>query len=264
MLMKRMALVALTVILTISCFSASAFAAAKTTEAIKGTPTIDGTIDSIWKNAKSVKTDAVCEDNGGTATGKFSTMWDDKCLYVLAQVTDKLVTDKAVDPWNKDCIEVFLDELNEKAATYDTNDGQYRINFKNEVSGGGAFEAETFVSAAKEVKGGYVIEAAIPWVALKGKAAVGTIVGYDVQVADDSTGTGIRDSVRDWNDNAADKYCNTSSYGTLKLVEAAAAAAALPTTGSAIPMPIIMSIGLCLLAAGMFIVARKMKTAENC
>ncbi|MEN6315048.1 MAG: sugar-binding protein [Clostridiaceae bacterium] len=262
MLMKRLALVVLTVILTISCFSGSAFAAAKTIEAIKGTPTIDGTIDSVWKSAKSVKTASWASDEGPWATGKFSVMWDENYLYVLAQVTDKLVTDKAVDPWNKDCIEIFLDELNEKAATYDANDGQYRINFKNETSGGGAFKADTFKSAAKVVTGGYVIETAIPWVALKGKAAVGTIAGIDFQVADDSTGTGIRDGVCCWNDGAADKYCNTSSYGNLKLVEVATAAA-LPTTGSEIPVPVIMAIGLCLLAAGMFLVIRKKRTPQS-
>jgi len=262
MFMKRVALVVMTVILTISCFSGTVFAAAKTTEAIKGTPTIDGTVDSCWKGAKSVKTASWASDEGPWATGKFSTMWDENYLYVLAQVTDKLVTDKAAEPWNKDCIEIFLDELNEKAATYDTNDGQYRVNFKNETSGGGAFKADTFKSAAKVVTGGYVIEAAIPWVALKGKAAVGTIAGIDFQVADDSTGTGVRDGVCCWNDGAADKYANTSSFGNLKLVEVATAAA-LPTTGSEIPVPVVMAIGLCLLAAGMFLVARKMRAAQN-
>ena len=262
MFIKRVALVVITVILTISCFSGMVFAAANNTEAIKGTPTIDGTVDSCWKGAKSVKTAKWASDEGPWATGKFSTMWDEKYLYVLAQVSDKLVTDKAANPWDKDCIEIFLDELNEKAAAYDTNDGQYRINFKNETSGGGAFIAETMVSAAKTVTGGYVIEVAIPWVALKGKAAVGTIAGIDFQVADDSTGTGVRDGVCCWNDGAADKYCNTSSYGTIKLVETAAISA-LPTTGSEIPVPVIVSIGLCLLAAGLLLVARKMKTAQN-
>lgn len=262
MFKKRLTLVLLVVALTVSCFSSTVFAAPNQIEAIKGTPTIDGTIDSIWKSAKSVSTDAKTEDNGGTATGKFSTMWDENYIYVLAQVSDKVLSDKAADPWNKDCIEIFLDELNEKAAEYDDNDGQYRINYKNEVSGGGAFNAETFKSAAKVVTGGYVIEAAIPWVALKGYAKVGSVVGIDFQVSDDSTGTGERDSVRNWNDNAGDKYCNTSTYGIAKLA-AAPAAAALPTTGAEIPVPVIMAAALCLLAAGIFLVARKMKAQKN-
>jgi len=265
MLRRKLAFVMLTVLVVTLCLSGVTFAAANTTEAIKGTPTIDGTVDSIWKSAKSVKTASWASDEGPWATSKFSTMWDENYLYVLAQVSDKLVTDKAVDPWNKDCIEIFLDELNEKAATYDANDGQYRINFKNEISGGGAFSSDTFKSAAKTVTGGYIIEAAIPWVALKGKATVGTIAGIDFQVADDSTGTGIRDGVCCWNDGAADKYCNTSSYGNLKLVAAPAAtdAAALPTTGSDIPMPLILTVGLLLLCAGMYFVSRKMRTSQS-
>ncbi|MEN6315900.1 MAG: sugar-binding protein [Clostridiaceae bacterium] len=263
MLRKKLVLATLIVLVVTSCFSTMVFAAANTTEAIKGTPTIDGTVDSCWKGAKSVKTAQWASDKGPWATGKFSTMWDENYLYVLAQVTDKLVTDKAVDPWNKDCIEVFLDELNEKAATYDANDGQYRVNFKNETSGGGAFKADTFKSAAKVVTGGYVIEAAIPWVALKGKAAVGTIAGIDFQVADDSTGTGVRDGVCCWNDGAADKYANTSSFGNLKLVEVATAAA-LPTTGSEIPMPVILAIGLLLLGTGaLSVFCRKSVVQKN-
>jgi len=271
MFMKRLALVVLTVILTISCFSGTVFAAAKSTEAIKGTPKIDGTIDSIWKNAKSVKTAVWTSDEGPWATGKFSTMWDENYFYVLAQVSDKLLSDKSANPWEKDSVDLYLDELNEKIATgMDGNDGQYRVDIKNATSGNGQYDASTLKSAVKEVTGGYVVELAIPWKGLKGTVKAGLTVGFDAQVNDDATGTGIRDGIVCWNDNAADKYQNPSTFGNCKLVDAVVAAAtttttsaALPKTGSDVPTPVILTIGLCLLAAGMFLVTRKIKNAQS-
>ncbi|MEN6315708.1 MAG: sugar-binding protein [Clostridiaceae bacterium] len=269
--MKRLGMVVLTVILTICCFSGSAFAAAKTTEAIKGTPKIDGTIDAIWKNAKTVETKVWVSDEGPWATGKFSTMWDENYFYVLAQVSDKLLSDKSANAWEKDSAEVYLDELNEKIATgMDGNDGQYRADIKNANSGNGQYGVTELKTAVKEVKGGYVVEFAIAWKDLKGKAKAGTIVGFDCQVNDDATGTGIRDGIVCWNDNAADKYQNPSTFGNCKLVDAVVAAAkttatsaVLPTTGSEIPTPVIFAAGLCLLAAGMLLVTRKIKNAQN-
>lgn len=260
---KVLALVVLALLLSL-CLPMVALAAANSSEAIKGTPAIDAKIDAKWKNAKSVKTDKWSSEEGDYATAKVRTMWDEKYFYVLAEVTDKKLSDKSSNPWEKDSVEVFFDEKNEKASEYDSNDGQYRVNYKNETSGGGAFAADTLKSAAATTDTGYIVEMGIPWVALKGSVSVGTVVGFDVQVNDDSLGMGLRSGIVCWNDNAGDKYCNASTLGDIKLVEApASTAAALPTTGSYIPTPVILAIGLCLLAGGALLVLRKKKVTAK-
>lgn len=214
---RRFVMVMLAVLIMTSCFSGMAYAQTNETEAIRGTPTLDGAIDPIWEGANIVKTDKWASDEG-YATAEARTMWDDDYFYVLMQVTDKLLSDASANPWEKDSVEVFFDELNEKAEAYDGNDGQYRVNYKNETSGGGVFNAETFKSAAAEADGGYIVEMAIPWTELKGKVAADTIVGFDAQVNDDALGTGVRSGIVCWNDNAGDKYCNASTLGNVKLV----------------------------------------------
>lgn len=265
---KRMLALVLTVFTAVFCLSAGAFAATNTADAVKGTPSVDGKVDAIWKSAAILKTDKwVSAEDSSYATAKLRTMWDENYFYVLAEVTDAKLSDKSANPWEKDSVEIFFDELNEKAAAYDANDSQIRVNYKNETSGGGAFDASTLKSAAKTTTSGYILEMAIPWVALKGAAKVGTVVGFDAQVNDDSLGMGIRSGTVCWNDNAGDKYCNAATLGNIKLAGAPAAtadasAATLPTTGSSVPIPLIAISGICLLGAGMLLVWRKQQTSR--
>jgi len=57
--------------------------------AIKGTPTIDGKVDSLWSKAETISVDTFSVGtSGATATAKV--LWDEKYIYVLAEVKDNL------------------------------------------------------------------------------------------------------------------------------------------------------------------------------
>jgi len=58
-------------------------------------------------------------------SGRFKVMWDDKQLYILAEITDDKLFDSHANPlqnyWDDDCLEVFIDE--------DKSGGNHQFNF---------------------------------------------------------------------------------------------------------------------------------------
>jgi endo-1,4-beta-xylanase len=184
-------------------------------EAVQGTPIVDGIEDALWAGADEITTGTwVLGTSGATASVK--TMWDAGHLYVLAKVSDPLLSKASANPWEQDSVEVFVDQNNGKTASYEADDGQYRVNYENTRSFGGAASAAKIVSATQLVEGGYVVEAAIAIDAVEARA--GTLLGFDVQVNDDGAGNGVRSSVATWNDPTGDSFRNTSRLGVLRLV----------------------------------------------
>ena len=88
-------------------------------------------------------------------------LWDASHLYVLAHVTDPLLSTASANPWEEDSIEVFLDQNNGKTSSYQADDGQFRVNYENTQSFGGSAGPGRIASATQVVPGGYVVEAAI-------------------------------------------------------------------------------------------------------
>ncbi|HHX59225.1 MAG TPA: hypothetical protein GX707_00565 [Epulopiscium sp.] len=188
--------------------------AMKVTEAVKGTPTIGKNIDSIWDTANEITTDIYTQNTTG-AKAKIKTLWDEDYLYVLAKVADPKLSDTNVNPWEQDSIEVFIDENLNRTDYYQSDDVQYRINFKNLVTINGGPENLEFKSVAKVIDGGYYIEMCIPHTIEPFK--VGKIMGFDVQVNDDH-GSGQRGSMANWYDETGSGYQNTKNFGTIILV----------------------------------------------
>jgi len=197
----------------------------KLTTAIKGTPVIDGVADAIWADATEIETDVWVEGTGG-ATAKVRTMWDENRLYVYAVVSDTLLSKASANTWEQDSIEVFIDQNNAKAASYEADDGQFRINFDNEQSFNGpvasaaTLRSATFIIPADQtllMEGAYIVEAAITLT--EAMPQPGVFIGFDFQVNDDADGNGSRDSVAIWNDPTGQSYQNTSRLGVLQFVE---------------------------------------------
>ncbi|OPJ54941.1 endo-1,4-beta-xylanase [Clostridium oryzae] len=186
----------------------------KLTYAIKGTPVVDGSIDKIWGNAAAAETNKLVQGTSGS-TAKVRTMWDEKYLYVLADVTDNNLSKKSNNSWEQDSVEIFIDQLNDKATAYDSNDGQYRINFDNEKSFGGNCDTADFKSATSKTATGYIVEAAIPLNVLTPKA--GDMLGVDFQVNNDEDGDGTRDSIATWCDSTGMSWSSTSNFGNVLL-----------------------------------------------
>ena len=190
--------------------------AIRLTVAVRGTPIVDGDEDAVWADAAENET-AVWVVGESGATARVKTLWDDEHLYVLAVVSDSLLSKASANAWEQDSFEVFLDQNNAKTTWYQSDDGQYRINFDNEQSFNGAAAPELITSATRVVPGGYVVELAIKLDAITPQK--GTLIGFDFQINDDKDGDGVRDSVVTWNDPTNQAYQDTSRLGVLQLVE---------------------------------------------
>ncbi len=183
------------------------------TEAVYGTPEIDGTADDVWTDAPTVKTDVYTAGSGATANVK--TMWDKDYIYVLAEVTDPKLSKTSINTYEQDSVEIFFDENNNKTVAYQADDIQCRVNFDNEKSVTDGFNISAFESATSITSTGYIVEFAIP--STLGGFYTNQVIGFDAQVNDDD-GSGQRTSIANWNDETGLGYTNTSQYGVMKLI----------------------------------------------
>jgi endo-1,4-beta-xylanase len=184
-------------------------------EVRRGTPVVDGVQDPIWSGATEIATNTWVLGTSGS-TARVKTLWDSGNLYVLAHVTDTVLSKASANPWEQDSVEVFLDQDNGKTSQYQGDDGQFRVNYENTQTFGGSATATRIASATRVVPGGYDVELAITFDAIEPRG--GTLIGFDFQVNDDGLGNGVRSSVVTWNDPTGESFRNTSRFGVLKLV----------------------------------------------
>ncbi|MBR1554797.1 MAG: endo-1,4-beta-xylanase, partial [Oscillospiraceae bacterium] len=182
-------------------------------EAVQGTPTIDGEIDDIWSTAKTININTYSMGNGATGTAKI--LWDNKNIYVLAEVKDPVLSKASNNTYEQDTVEIFLDENNHKSTAYEADDIQVRTNFDNEKSITDGLSTDRFTSATAKTADGYLVEFAIP--STLGGFKANQIVGFDAQVNDDGTGDGKRTSIANWFDLSGMGYTDVSGLGLLKL-----------------------------------------------
>ena len=181
----------------------------------KGTITVDGELDDAWNDAVEVtlgnKTDAP------QASATFKVLWDENYLYTYAIVKDADMNKDSEQVHEQDSIEVFIDETNSKAAEYNDATKQYRINYANEHSfNGEKCVEENETTFAKEVEGGYVVEAAFKWTEVT--PAAGSYIGIELQI-NDASSEGIRIGTVTWNDITNQCWSSPACYGTAMLVE---------------------------------------------
>ncbi|ACB74389.1 Endo-1,4-beta-xylanase [Opitutus terrae PB90-1] len=179
----------------------------------RGTPTIDGEQDRVWRTATEIVTNRFAFGTSG-ATAHVKLLWDSGHVYLYATVADPVLSKASPNPWEEDSVEIFVDPNNAQTTSYQSDDAQYRVNFDNEVSAGGTSSVARIVSATRRVSGGYVVEAAIAIDA--GETVRGSALGFDLQVNDDSGG-GTRTSVATWNDESGNAYQDTSQFGAIIL-----------------------------------------------
>lgn len=181
----------------------------RTARAAKGTVKVDGVVDDAWKAAPVHETDRVAMGEN-PARGSFRFLWDDSCLYVLAEVRDPVVSVANAHPWEQDSVEVFIDRNNNKGK-YGPDDNQYRVSVMGlETHDHGS--ARGFLSVAKVVPGGYLVEMAIPF----RRAKEGQISGLDFQVNDDD-GSGYRTGISSFFDIGNMNWQGTATFANLVL-----------------------------------------------
>ncbi len=178
-----------------------------------GTPSVDGEMDPVWKDAIEITPNIWVQGIVGPAV-KVRTLWDEKNLYVYAQVAGR----SSESLWEKDSMDVYLDRKNDKAKIIGEDDSYYRFGFDNNVGYGKGTHAESLHSQVKALENGYVIEASIAWDMVT--PAEGSLVGFDIQLNSDYNRDGSKDSAVTWNDSTGLSDQSTEGYGVLRLVKA--------------------------------------------
>lgn len=184
----------------------------------KGTVTIDGEKGSIWDTAVSVPLQI---NTGAAAEGQLRLLWDIDNLYIYAEIKDSEVN--AGDGQHQDCLEICIDEKNDKSSGYDGNDKWYRISAGGVITAGGENASEDHIVAiTKKTDTGYVIEAGVEWTEFTAK--VHSLVGLELRVKD-ADGKGNLLGILGWADGTDAVMESPALFGTAQLAVAAEAVA---------------------------------------
>jgi hypothetical protein len=184
------------------------------------TITIDGTLSECsWANANSVTfTNATNSDN----TVKARTLWDNANLYIACEVTDSKIENPAVNPWEQDAIELYLDAGHEKSTDIDANDYLFIVTAlnSNPVNYYYAAAGKTIQKAITTSGSGYIIEMAIPWAQIGTTPVADKVLG--ILFANDDMDGGATNTF-DWK-NLIDSggYKRPNLWGDISLSNAVA------------------------------------------
>jgi hypothetical protein len=139
--------------------------------------------------------------DAGGAECAFKLCWDDKCLYLLANVTDStpMMNDhKGGTIWSGDAIELFIGHENldqggqllfsdrQVLLSAGKPGGEYQWHFANSAK---QHECRMYVAANADGKG-YTLEAAIPFEALGFAPKEGMEIRFDIGLDDSENGRG--------------------------------------------------------------------------
>jgi endo-1,4-beta-xylanase len=186
--------------------------------AVYGTPLIDGTIDPLWEKAGIIIPNKV-SSSMLQASGQLKLLWDDNALYTLYIVTDPDLDKSSSNAYEQDSVEIFLDEANDKASSYQSDDVHYRVNYDNFPTTD-AGDTNRFFTATSSLTDdsnnliGYIVETSLTWTE---KPTNNQIMGFELQINDADT-TGIRIGTVNIFDQTGTAWSNPSSMGEIILI----------------------------------------------
>jgi len=197
-------------------------------------PVIDGVIDPIWYSTTAIPMRQL-EDGGTMPDGyldkhtMFRAMWDEDALYVLVEcVDDSILAPANLDPWNRDCVELFIDEDNSKndqATGYDANDHQWRYVVDAVYEEGVTAEPGPFAFGITDSL--YVFEISIPQESIPDLVLEeGSEFGFDVSSADTDNDK-YRSAVMHWWATSGYAWNTPAVFGDAELVDSYVAASVL-------------------------------------
>lgn len=179
----------------------------------KGTISIGKDNSAIWGKVDSIP---LTVRLGAKADATAKLLWDNENLYVQVTVKDSLLDATAEAAHEKDSLEIFVDENNQKTKSYQEDDKQYRINYLNEHSFNGSnCVEENIVSKVTLTEDGYVVEAAIKWTHEQVKS--GTKIGLELQINDAENGK--RTGTLSWADTTGMGWSSPAVFGTVVLFD---------------------------------------------
>lgn len=190
--------------------------ARRTEDAVK----IDGKLDeSDWKTDLKISRQVLGAFPANNIVN-FGLLWDDKNLYIGAEVRDgKLFWDNKA-PYLNDSIEFLLNPSNEKAGAFTADDRQV---FTGPINGDlNSHYQNKNISIECEYnihKDGYTVEIAVPWSEMKKNPGIGEKIGFEIVCNDDDLGGSNRDSIQTWTSEIQDYYGLTTTFGTIELTD---------------------------------------------
>lgn len=135
-----------------------------------GTPTIDGKVDEIYTNSLTLETGKgknAYDTEWADANGKIYFLYDDKYLYICADIKDDDVLSKGADyvkgenPWENDCCEFRL-SLDGGTTTIKVGIDAYGLRAYGLKANEEIVDYSKIVYKTTHTDTSYVIEAAIP------------------------------------------------------------------------------------------------------
>lgn len=159
--------------------------------------------------------------NGNDLAAIWQTSWDRDFLHVRVDTTDDRFVRDSAAPWGDDSIELFVDADGSRNSRFDgRNDFHFIFRWRDHkvnLSQSSPRRADLGIQQSMtRHANGYTLEASIPWRTLGVIPQAGSIIGLEVQVNDDDTGSD-RDGKLAWfskNDNA---WNNPQNFGRMLL-----------------------------------------------
>jgi hypothetical protein len=168
--------------------------------------------------------------NDANSSARFSVKWDLQYLYVAVSISDDVrntPNSGTTSLSNNDALEIFVAGQHDRAASYGSNDWQllYSADTQKVASQGNVV---TWPAGTHEAWGGtspaWTLEAAIPWSIFGSNAAApGRVVGFDLKLDDNDTGTTRdRDLILFYNatnssGGCSAPNCRTDAFGAVQL-----------------------------------------------
>jgi hypothetical protein len=180
-------------------------------------------IAGLWSNS--------VVQNDRTLSGSFAASWDSSYLYFAVQITDDVRQTPSGTLWQDDAVEIYLDGANDRGP-YMSDDNQlvFSADGRGQLyrDGPGMPIPSNIVFAVRDVPGGgasWNLEVGVPWGLLGGSAALGRLLGLDVELDDNDQGGGLDRSLL-WKNMApsactcagtCEPYCDTQPFYTIQL-----------------------------------------------
>jgi hypothetical protein len=158
-------------------------------------------------------------DGPADFSGYYRVCWNEDGWYFFGHIIDDTINTSSTNSYENDCFEVYFDGDNSKGSSYDANDVQWRYVYG--VTDDSAGWKDNGDVAWAEVTGGYDMELAIPVADLqKGGTQLfdlteGTVIGWEVQVADNDTGP--RNNILKWWNTSNMSWQQPVLFGTAVL-----------------------------------------------
>lgn len=188
--------------------------------AIKGTP--EGISDPLWNYVPSANVDKYKSAPGmneSAASATVKSLWDNEYVYLLVDVEDKTISDNTgfAQFSIEEGINVYIDESNDKIAGFIPGDDLWiGVDAKGKLLYGNGCDKLHYDNTKHDFKTtdtGYTIYLKIPF--LKARTEPG-IIGFEVQLNDDTDNNGSRDYSAFFN-QPADAMNSTKTWGELAL-----------------------------------------------